>query len=114
MDSWDKGPDNFASNPPNAVLSIFHPDSVSDIVVELTKPALEGHQLTYSVVILDGEMPAEGGPDALFIDVIGRPLSPVSVAGMHRPTAGKIDAGRKDALNSPAAEAVEPPERINT
>jgi len=84
VDSWDKGPDNFASNPPNAVLSIFHPDSVSDIVVELTKPALEGHQLTYSVVILDGEMPAEGGPSALFIDVIGRPLSPVSVAGMHR------------------------------
>jgi hypothetical protein len=36
------------------------------------------------VVILDGEMPAEGGPSALFIDVIGRPLSPVSVAGMHR------------------------------
>ena len=84
VDSWDKGPDNFASNPPNAVLSIFHPDSVSDIVVELTEPALDGHQLTYSVVILDGEMPAEGGPSALFIDVIGRPLSPVSVAGMHR------------------------------
>ena len=84
VDSWDKGPDNFASNPPNAVLSIFHPDRVSDVVVELTEPALEGHQLTYTVVILDGEMPAEGGPSALFIDVIGRPLSPVSVAGMHR------------------------------
>ena len=37
VDTWDKGPDNFASNPPNAVLSIFHPDSVSDIVVELTE-----------------------------------------------------------------------------
>jgi hypothetical protein len=84
VDSWDKGPDNFASNPPNAVLSIFHPDSVSDIVVELTEPALAGGQLTYTVQILDGEMPAEGGPSALFIDVIGRPLSPVSVAGMHR------------------------------
>ena len=84
VDSWDKGPDNFASNPPNAVLSVFHPDMVSDVVVELTEPVMEGHQLTYTVVILDGEMPAEGGPSALFIDVIGRPLSPVSAAGMHR------------------------------
>lgn len=84
VDSWDKGPDNFASNPPNAVLSIFHPDMVSDVVVELMDPMLEGHQLTYTVIILDGEMPAEGGPNALFIDVIGRPLSPVSAAGMHR------------------------------
>jgi hypothetical protein len=84
VDSWDQGDDSFSSNPPNAVLSIFHPDMVSDVVVELMDPVLEGHQLSYSVVILDGEMPAEGGPTALFIDVIGRPLSPVSAAGMHR------------------------------
>jgi hypothetical protein len=37
-------------------------------------------------VKLDGEMPAEGGPSALFIDVIGRPATPVSAAGMHRRT----------------------------
>jgi len=37
-------------------------------------------------VILDGEMPASGGPSALFIDVIGRPATPVSAAGMHRRT----------------------------
>lgn len=84
VDSWDKGPDNFESNPPNAVLSVFHPDMVSDIVVELLEPELSGSQLSYTVVILDGEMPASGGPSALFIDVIGRPLSPVSAAGMHR------------------------------
>ena len=84
VESWDKGPDSFAVNPPNAVLSIFHADMVSDIVVELMNPALEGNQLSYTVTILDGEMPVEGGPSALFIDTIGRPLSPVSVAGMHR------------------------------
>ena len=84
VDSWDKGPDSFESNPPNAVLSIFHPDSVSDIVVELIDPVLSGNDLTYAVVIMDGEMPASGGPSALFIDVIGRPASPVSAAGMHR------------------------------
>ena len=84
VDSWDKGPDNFASNPPNAVLSIFHPDGVSDVVVELTQPKLWKGQLSYNVAILDGEMPANGGPNSLFIDIIGRPLSPMSVAGVAR------------------------------
>jgi hypothetical protein len=31
-----------------------------------------------------GEIPARGGPCVLFIDSFGRPLSPVSVAGMRR------------------------------
>jgi hypothetical protein len=84
VDSWDQGPDSFESNPPNAVLYIFHPDMVSDVVVELIDPVLTGDDLTYDVVILDGEMPTSGGPSALFIDVIGRPASPVSAAGMHR------------------------------
>lgn len=84
VDAWDKGDDSFASNPPNAVLSIFHTDGVSDIVLELMRPALDGHQLTYDVVILDGEIPETGGPSALFIDTVGRPLSPVSAGGMHR------------------------------
>lgn len=84
VDAWDKGDDSFASNPPNAVLSIFHPAGVSDVVVELTNPDLAGGNISYEVIILDGEMPAEGGPSALFIDTVGRPLSPVSVGGMHR------------------------------
>jgi hypothetical protein len=66
------------------VLSIFHPDGVSDVVVELKKPVLKKTELTYTVEILDGEIPARGGPNSLFIDVIGRPLSPVSVAGVRR------------------------------
>lgn len=84
IDSWDKGEDSFASNPPNAVLSIFQPDHVQDVVVVLTSPQFDGTNLTYGIDILDGDIPASGGESALFIDVIGRPLSPVSVAGMHR------------------------------
>lgn len=84
VESWSKGPDSFASNPPNAVLSVFHPDGVSDVVVELTQPKLWKGQLSYAVTILDGEMPANGGPNSLFIDIIGRPLSPMSVAGVRR------------------------------
>jgi hypothetical protein len=81
---WDQGPESFASDPPNAALSIFQEASVSDVVVELKDPQLHGSSLTYTVDILDGEMPAVGGPSSLFIDCIGRPLSPVSVAGAHR------------------------------
>ena len=62
----------------------FHPDGVSDVVVEITEPKRWKGQLKYTVTILDGEMPASGGPNSLFIDIIGRPLSPVSVAGVAR------------------------------
>ncbi len=82
--SWDQGEDSFASNPPNAVLSIFQPDHVADVVVVLSHPKLDGGNLSYGVEILDGDIPASGGESALFIDIIGRPLSPVSVAGVHR------------------------------
>jgi hypothetical protein len=84
FDSWGEGDDSFASNPPNAVLSIFTKDEIHDVVVVLQDPALDADQMSYSVEILDGEMPEGGGASSLFIDMIGRPLSPVSVAGVHR------------------------------
>ena len=37
-----------------------------------------------TVIVEADEIEASGVPIALFIDVIGRPLSPVSIAGMHR------------------------------
>ena len=84
FDSWGEGDDSFASDPPNAVLSIFSEEEVNDVVVVLQEPALVGDQMSYLVNILDGEMPASGGASSLFIDMIGRPLSPVSVAGVRR------------------------------
>ena len=84
FDSWGEGDDSFADNPPNAVLSIFTEDEIHDVVVVLSDPALDGDQMSYSVDILDGEMPASGGASSLFIDTVGRPMTPVSVAGSHR------------------------------
>ncbi|MBE2221578.1 MAG: hypothetical protein IAF02_08570 [Anaerolineae bacterium] len=84
LDSWGEGDDSFASDPPNAVLSIFSDEEVCDIVVVLNDPVLDGDQLSYQVEILDGEMPAAGGASSLFIDMIGRPLTPVSVCGVRR------------------------------
>ena len=84
FDSWGEGDDSFASDPPNAVLSIFSEEEVNDVVVVLQEPTLVGDQMSYQVDILDGEMPASGGASSLFIDMIGRPLTPVSVAGVRR------------------------------
>jgi hypothetical protein len=53
-------------------------------VVTLTNPLLEGEDLTYTIDVLDGELPTTTGPCSLFIDPIGRPLSPVSVMGARR------------------------------
>ena len=86
LDAWDEGEDSFADDPPNAALSVFSHDGdeIHDIVVVLKAPGLKGDVITYNVEVLDGEMPASGGPSSLFIDVIGRLLSPVSVAGANR------------------------------
>ena len=84
LDSWGEGDNSFADDSPNAVLSTFTEDEINDVVVVLSEPALDGDQMSYSVDILDGEMPEGGGASSLFIDTIGRPLTPVSVAGCHR------------------------------
>jgi hypothetical protein len=86
VDIWAAGDNSFADNPPNAVLSFAEPGDrpPGDAVVVIQDPRLAGDALTYSIKLLDGTVPAVTGPCALFIDPFGRPLSPVSVAGMHR------------------------------
>jgi hypothetical protein len=85
---WNEGKDSFARDNPNANLSILEKDrALADIVVTLAKPVLKGKDLTYEVKVLEGTMPAKGGPASLFIDIIGMPLTPVSYAGMARRTA---------------------------
>ena len=90
VDHWAVGNNNFASDPPNAVLSLLGGTEVQDIVVVLTQPRLEGDDLLYNVEILNGNDIAEGGTAALFIDVVGRPLTPLSVAGVHRRTRRRV------------------------
>jgi hypothetical protein len=86
VDTWGKGKDSFKENPPNAVLSVLHGSKLQDIVVVLKNPRLKGDDFVYDVEVLDGEKIAKGGMSSLFIDVIGRPLTPVSVAGVARRT----------------------------
>ena len=78
--------DSFIENPPNAAISVFGGgDEVTAVVVTLpTRPRASGGDLIYDIKVLEGELPAVGGPIVLFIDSIGHPLSPNSIAGVHR------------------------------
>jgi hypothetical protein len=84
VSQWDQGPDNFAENPPNALLSMFDGDTVNDVVIVLSDPKLDGTDLSYAIDLSEGDLTPSGGPVSLFIDTIGRPLTPMSVAGVHR------------------------------
>src|SRR5213595_1044643 len=81
---WSQGKDSFLKDNPNATLSVFNSDNVSDLVVKLSNPQLSGTDLTYDARILEGTPPANGGACALFIDVIGMPATPMSYAGVAR------------------------------
>jgi hypothetical protein len=81
---WSTGKDSFLSDPPNADLSIMEGDALRQVVVELQAPTLAGNDLTYTVKVLQGDMPASGADVSVFIDVVGMPLTPVSVAGVAR------------------------------
>lgn len=88
INDWGSGSDSFASNPPNATVSGFSkngPD-IRDAVI-LKSPKLEGDTLTFEVDILEGDLAGADGPASVFIDIIGRPFTPLSFAGVARRTA---------------------------
>ncbi|MGR9195996.1 hypothetical protein [Rhizobium leguminosarum] len=70
---WDDGKDNFAVDPPNATVSVLGGDGsdVSDAVVTLKTPKLDGTTLTFDITILEGSLSGASGPAALFIDHFG-------------------------------------------
>ena len=88
VEQWGEGENSFADDPPNAVVSFLENGDTppEEVTVVLRDPQLDGDTLTYKVEVLDGTLPVSAGPCSLFIDPIGRPLSPVSVMGMHRRT----------------------------
>jgi hypothetical protein len=81
---WSTGKDSFLKDPPNADVSIVEGDKLRQVVVVLQSPALKEDALTYTVKVLQGEMPAKGNDVSVFIDIIGMPLTPFSYAGFAR------------------------------
>jgi hypothetical protein len=90
LDEWNPDyPDSFAADPPNATVSVFGEtdDQVYDAVVTLRNPQMQGADLAFDVDVLEGSLAGASGPAAVFIDIIGRPLTPLSYAGVARRTA---------------------------
>lgn len=83
---WQEGTgkESFHADPPNATLSIFGQDEIVDLVVTLKNPRLSAKALVYEIDVLETETSIPSGPASLFIDPIGMPLSPTSVAGVNR------------------------------
>ena len=88
IEEWGDGSQSFAKDPPNATVSVLASDasSVTDAVVVLKSPKLDGDKLTFNVQVLEGSLKSDG-PAAIFIDIIGLPRTPVSFAGAARRTA---------------------------
>jgi hypothetical protein len=84
---WREGKDSFLKNPPNADISVFANGRLRQIVAELSEPRLGDDTLTYTIVrVLEGTFPMQATDVAVFIDVIGMPLTPFSYAGVARRT----------------------------
>ena len=75
MPQWCQGSDNFGENPPNAV---------NDVALVLIEPQLGGSDLSYAIDSSEGDLTPSDGPVSPFIDMIGRPMTAGSVAGVHR------------------------------
>ena len=82
-----EGKDSFAKNPVSATLSVFADGKVSNVVLALSNPGVEGDQLTYDAKILQGALPATSDGVTLFIDVSGMSLTSLSAPKTPRPNA---------------------------
>ena len=108
LEFWKAGPQSFLKDPPNATLSSFvkGKDELSDVVLTLREPRVEGKDLSYEITLIEGKLPAaNAGPVSLFIDIIGLPFTPLSFAGVARRTAYRtvVWGGAAAAANEAAA-----------
>jgi hypothetical protein len=67
---WGDGNDSFSKDPPNATVSVLggEKDGVTDAVVVLKNPKLDGTNLVFDVDVLEGDLKGLKGPAAVFID----------------------------------------------
>ena len=89
MREWTPGSGTFDRDPPNATVSVLSSDAsgVSDVVLVLKNPKLNGDTLAFNVEVLEGDLAGANGPASVFIDIIGMPFTPLSFAGVARRSA---------------------------
>jgi hypothetical protein len=81
---WGEGKDSFKSDPPNADISLLDGKTLTQVIAELQDPVLSGDNLSYTIKVLKGDVPTKADDVSVFIDIIGRPLTPFSYAGFAR------------------------------
>ena len=65
---WSDGSDNFTLDPPNAGFSALVDGQLHTAVVELSVPKLDGDRFSYTVKLLEGDIPPSGLAASLLID----------------------------------------------
>ena len=65
---WQTGGEGFQADPPNATLSMFVDDQAYNYVVVLQDLVVSQDTLTYTVKVVEGDIPESFGPASLFID----------------------------------------------
>jgi len=95
MDEWKagSGADDFASDPPNATLSVYESGNPVNalVVIEISRPVIDGNDLVYNYRLIEGKMPKSGGESSLFIDWVG--VGGDVGAGFHGVGAGARGVG---------------------
>lgn len=75
LEEWTAtaGKDNFAKDPPNAVVSVYEPGNPETTlaVVTINNPRVDGADLIYGYKLVSGTLPTGTGETSLFIDCIG-------------------------------------------
>ena len=81
-----EGENSFTGNPPNASVSIIGAkgEVMAAVILLSQRPRMNGNDMVFPIKVLEGELPNAGETVIMFIDPIGRPMSPTSVAGAHR------------------------------
>lgn len=72
---WDKKFADTMLPKPNAVLSVVNTPENINITIELLTQSMEKDGLTYTVEILEGDIPASFGRSTIFIDNIDTPIN---------------------------------------
>jgi len=100
---WAVGENSFASDPPNAALSILTGTEPQEIILELMNPRMEGYDLLYDVKILQGNEKATGETVSLFIDPVGKRDD--HDKDVEMPQSTDVEQGRRDFLKGSVAAA---------
>jgi hypothetical protein len=65
--AWNNRPGSFATDPPNATLSIYDAAG-DDVVLTLRDPQIAGDEIRFRVDVIDGRPPSTFGKASLFVD----------------------------------------------